>query len=359
MQRSRTARRRPQAGGSFGGEGSGSIAAMRTRMIFRLMMILAAATLLPLSSSAATRKSHSRNAAQASAAAQKPLFALHEVGKGVWAAISPDGSKAGANAGFVIGDDGVAVIDSFQNVDAARELLAAIRQRTKLPIRYLVNTHYHLDHMTGNGVFAAAGAAIVAQQNVRAWAHTENLKFFGPKITPAQRRSVESIVLPSVVFENGVDLYLGTRKLEVRHLPGHTGSDSIIVVPDADAVFAGDLLWYKHLPNLIDASTGPWIQTLETFSRDYPHATFIPGHGGIAQASYLPEFRGYLETLRAEIEGALKQGKSGDALIGAVEPELQAKYGSWGFFQYFIKPNILLTAEELQGKKRLPGGKMN
>jgi cyclase len=312
---------------------------MRIRMVLPLALILVSAASLP--------------------AAPMSLFTLHKVGDGVWAAISPDGSKAGANAGFVIGDHGVAVIDSFQNVDAARELLAEIRKHTSLPIRYLVNTHYHLDHMTGNGVFAAAGAVIVAQKNVRAWAHTENLKFFGPKITPAQRARVESIVLPSIVFDGGIDLYLGKRKLEVRHLPGHTGSDSIVVVPDANVVFTGDLLWYRHLPNLIDASTGPWIETLEKLSRDYPNHTFVPGHGGIAQAPYLPVFRGYLQTLRADVGRSLKQGKAGEALVAAVEPELKSSYGSWGFFSYFIKPNILLTAAELKGKKRLPGGKTN
>jgi cyclase len=292
-------------------------------------------------------------------AAEKPFFTMHKVGDGVWAAISPDGSKAGANAGFVIGDDGVAVIDSFQNVDAARELLAEIRRHTRLPIRYLVNTHYHLDHMTGNGVFMAAGAVIVAQKNVRLWAHTENLKFFGAKITPAQRARVESIALPSIVFTEGVDVYLGKRKLEVRHMLGHTGSDSIVVVPDANVVFAGDLLWTRHLPNLIDASTAPWIQTLGTLAAEYPTATFIPGHGDIARPAYLPVFRGYIETLRADVARGLKEGKSGEGLVAAVELELKPKYGSWGFFQYFIKPNILLTAAELEGKKRLPGGKTN
>lgn len=330
------------------------------RILSRIsLLVLAALTAIPLAAAGRGNASPRHVPRQTSSAAPAPLFDLHRVGIGVWAAISPDGSKAGSNAGFVIGQDGVAVIDSFQNVDAARELLAAIRQRTKLPIRYLVNTHYHLDHMTGNEVFAQAGAVILAHKNVRQWAHTENLKFFGAKITPQQRQWVESIALPTVVYEDGVDLYLGDRKLEVRHLLGHTGGDSIVAVPDAKVVFTGDLLWYKHLPNLIDASTAPWIETLNTLSRDFPNATFIPGHGGIAPAGFLPEFRGYLEALRADVQRGLNQGKSGDQLVAAVEPELKEKYGEWGFFPHFIGPNILQTAAELQGKKRLPGGKLN
>ncbi|MDE3135103.1 MAG: MBL fold metallo-hydrolase [Acidobacteriota bacterium] len=319
----------------------GSIAAMRSRTFLLVSLIaLVFASLLP-------------------AAEKPPLFALHEVGKGVWAAISPNGSKAGANAGFVIGDNGVAVIDSFQNVDAARELLAEIRQKTSLPIHYLVNTHYHLDHMTGNGVFAEAGALILANENVRAWAHTENLKFFGPHPTAADRARVDAIALPGVTYNNGIDIYLGNRQIIVRQMPGHTGSDSIVVVPDANVVFTGDLFWDAHLPNVIDASTKPWIETLNALAAKYPAATFVPGHGEVGHLKDLEAFRAYLLFLREHVAAGLKEGKSGDALVAALQPEFQREYGSWGFFKFFLKPNILLTAAELQGKKRLPGGKVD
>ncbi|HEV2387598.1 MAG TPA: MBL fold metallo-hydrolase [Candidatus Acidoferrales bacterium] len=298
-------------------------------------------------------------AAASLAAAGEPALALHQVGAGVWAAISPDGGTAGSNAGFVIGDDGVAVIDSFINPAAAQELLGEIRKRTNLPVRFVVNTHYHLDHMAGNGVFAGAGAVVLANENVREWAHTENLKFFGAGITAEQRAGVEGMVLPSVVYGQGADLYLGKRKLVVRHLLGHTGSDSIVVVPDANVVFTGDLLWTRHLPNLIDASTGPWIQTLRTLATDYPTATFVPGHGEVGGPADLTLFGGYLEALRQAVAAALAQGKFGDSLAAAVNAALAPKYGSWGFFQHFLKPNTLQTAAELQGTKRLPGGKTN
>jgi glyoxylase-like metal-dependent hydrolase (beta-lactamase superfamily II) len=290
---------------------------------------------------------------------QKPLFTLHKVGKGVWAAISPDRSKAGANTGFVIGQNGVAVIDSFENVDAARELLADIRKKTSLPILFLINTHYHIDHMTGNGVFAAVGATIVANRNVRAWARTENLKFFGPHPSAKDRAWVQSLVLPTVTYNNGIDLYLGRRELIVHHMPGHTGSDSIIVVPDAGVVFTGDLFWGHHLPNLIDASTEPWIRTLDTLIAKYPTATFVPGHGSIGRLQDVEAFRGYLIFLRESVALGLKQGKSGDALVAALRPSFVKHYGSWGFFDYFLKPDILYTAAELQGTKRLPGGRTN
>src|SRR5580704_9815481 len=87
-----------------------------------------------------------------------PDFQLQKVGNGIWAAIVNDQGLAGGNAGFVIGDDGVLVIDTFQDPRPAKALLGEIRKLTSLPIRFLVNTHYHLDHVNGNDVFAAAGA---------------------------------------------------------------------------------------------------------------------------------------------------------------------------------------------------------
>jgi cyclase len=104
-----------------------------------------------------------------SAAAGAPDFTLRKVSDGVWAVIASDGGKAFGNSGFVVGDNGVAVIDTFQDPEAARELLAEIRKITTLPIRFVVNTHYHIDHVNGNDVFAGAGATIVAHRNVRAW----------------------------------------------------------------------------------------------------------------------------------------------------------------------------------------------
>src|SRR5579864_3191010 len=137
-----------------------------------------------------------------SADAPKAFFTLHDLGAGVWAAVAVPGSGAGSNAGFVIGSDGVVVIDTFQSADAAAALLSAIRERTPLPIRFVVNTHYHLDHVAGNGVFHDAGGQIVAQRNVRAWERTENLKFFGPNPPADKKAWVESLVLPDRVYDD-------------------------------------------------------------------------------------------------------------------------------------------------------------
>jgi cyclase len=281
-------------------------------------------------------------------------FTLKPLGHNVWAAIDDAKGDAGANAGFVIGDDGVAVIDTFENPEAAKQMLAEIRKLTDLPVKFVVNTHYHIDHVAGNRVFQQAGAIVFAQRNVRSWIHTENLKFFGKNIKPEEKSMVEALGSPDAVYDYGVTLFLGSCKIEVRVFPGHTGGDSVVFVPDASVVFTGDLFWRNTLPNLIDATTATWLSSLDTIAASSPSAIYVPGHGDVGNAADVHAFRGYLDYLREQVAMAVKDGKSGEALVNAVLPQLTEKYGKWDFFKGFAKPDILNTAAELRGDKKIP-----
>jgi glyoxylase-like metal-dependent hydrolase (beta-lactamase superfamily II) len=287
------------------------------------------------------------------AAAEAPDFTLRKVGEGVWAAIASDTGKAFGNAGFVVGGNGVAVIDTFQDPEAAKELLGEIRKITKLPIRFVVNTHYHIDHVNGNDVFSGAGAIIVAHRNVRAWMRSENLKFWPDPIPAETKARVQSLTLPDLVYDDRIDLYLGTRRIEIRSYPGHTGGDSVVFVPDAHVAFCGDLLWKDHFPNLIDATTASWIGTLATL-QSHDSSTFVPGHGEVATAGDVSTFRQYLADLRAAVGRAQADGKSGNALVEAVLPGIRSKCGNWAFFDDYARDDIMQTAEELSGHKKVP-----
>src|SRR5215831_10511493 len=109
----------------------------------------------------------------------------------------------------LIGADGVAVVDTFENEKAARALLSEIRKLTPLPVKFVINTHYHLDHVAGNRVFQDAGAVVIAHRNVRDWIHTENLKFFGKNITPEQKAEVENLGLPNIDYDDALGIDLG------------------------------------------------------------------------------------------------------------------------------------------------------
>jgi glyoxylase-like metal-dependent hydrolase (beta-lactamase superfamily II) len=152
-----------------------------------------------------------------------------------------------------------------------------------------------------------------------------------------------------------VTLYLGgNRAVVLRALPGHTGGDTVAYDAESNVVFCGDLFWNHTLPNLIDASTKEWVETLDTLLKDYPSAVFVPGHGdNPGKAEDLRAFRDYLAFLREAIAKAQASGATGDAVVKAVLPQIKAKYGDWAFSEFAV-PDIQRTDEELRGVKRLP-----
>ena len=273
-------------------------------------------------------------------------------------------SNQAANTGFVIGDDGVVVIDTTATVDAdgnftpehGKQLLAEIRKVTNLPVKFVINTHYHFDHVAANALFADAGAIVLAHRNVRDWIHSENLRMFANDFRPRYKSFVDALRPPAATYDQAVDLFLGAREIRVRSFPGHTGSDSIVLIPDARVVFAGDLFWHNMLPNLIDASTNSWIATLETLATNAGYV-FVPGHGDLGTVQDVIAFREYLVTLQTLVSEARAQGKPGSSLTQTVVPALSGKYGQWEGFKYLAEPSVLQMDEELSGRKQIPQAK--
>jgi cyclase len=285
-----------------------------------------------------------------------PPFVLKTLAPGVYAAIDGPGHKAGSNAGFVIGDDGVVVIDAFFTPGAARALLAQIHALTPKPVRYLVNTHYHVDHTGGDAVFREAGAVIIAHRNVREWLHADNLHLLGERITPAQKALIESLPEPDLTTRTALTLWLGARRVDVVAYPGHTGGDLVVEVPDARTVFTGDLLWRRTSPNVIDGTLKAWIATDDAFL-SLPGAsglTFVPGHGEVANAADVAAFRDYLSDLLSLVAAARASGLQGEALTAAVLPKMKARFGDWDAFDYFAPRQIAFAEAELNGTKRIP-----
>ena len=288
--------------------------------------------------------------------AQGLPFVLKQVGPGVYAAIDGPEHKAGSNAGFIIGDDGVLVVDGFFNLDAARALVGEIHRLTPKPIRYVVNTHYHVDHTGGDQALRDAGAVIIAHRNVRGWVRTENVHLLGANITPAFRAQIAALPLPDVTTDKDLTVWLGGRKVIVRTVLGHTGGDLTIFVPDAKVLFTGDMLWRRIPPNLIDGSVSEWTAT----DADFEHmpgaaqTTFVPGHGDVANLNDVADFRAYLVDLRRLVADGRKRGLQGDALAAAVTPKLKALHPDWTISDRAAAFEVKYMDAELAGTKRRP-----
>jgi len=282
--------------------------------------------------------------------AQAP-FELQNLAPGVYAAID-QGGRAGANAGIVIGNRAVLVVDSLYREPASRALLEAVRKLTDLPIRYLVNTHHHIDHVAGNRLFAEAGATVLAQRNVAAWIQGENQRLLGgDSASPEQREQLAKLLQPQLSFNDRMNLDLGGRRVELQHRLGHTGGDTVVWVPDAQVMFLGDLLWRRSIPNLIDANLVQWRATLETLGVMGEATRFVPGHGGVANLQDLREFAGYLDALDQAVADA--QGPEETRSATALEA-LKARYAAWAYFKGLAAANVRDALAEREGRKRVP-----
>ena len=307
-------------------------------------------------------------------------FQLVKVADGVYAAIAKPGGLASGNAGFVIGDDGVLIFDTFFTPAAIEELIGEIQSLTKLPIKYAVNSHYHLDHTGGNQVLVARGVPIIAHDNVMIWQTTKNRRFL-PAPEELQKRKADAakqlaeipedqkdkraqlerqirrldammaikLTNPTKTFGAGtMRLKLGKREVILATLPGHTGGDVFAYVPDANVVFTGDLGWSKTLPNLVDATVNDWIPTLDKILGQYSNAKYIPGHGNVADAADIRDFRDYLADLRARVTKGLADGLTVDQ--AREQLKLPEKYQGLAF-QNFAAPNVEDMYKELKGTK--------
>ena len=293
----------------------------------------------------------------AASAQTAPLpFTLKQLGPGVYAAIDGPEHEAGSNAGFVIGDDGVLVIDAFFTTDAARALVGEIRRLTPKPIRYVVNTHYHADHTGGDQVLRDAGAIIIAHKNVRGWVRTNNIALFGDRITPELKSRIEALPLPDLVTDKDLTVWLGARKVVVRTVLGHTGGDLTIFVPDAHVLFAGDTLWRKIPPNLIDGSVKEWAATDADFLA-MPGAaqiSFVPGHGDVGNVKDVEEFRGYLLDVQRLVAQGRAAGLKDDVLVQSVGPKLRALHPDWTISDRAAAAEVKYMGQELAGTKTRP-----
>ena len=296
-------------------------------------------------------------AVSGSASAQASLpFILKELGPGIYAAIDGPEHKSGSNAGFVIGDDGVLVVDSFFNQDAARALVGEIRRLTSKPIRYVVNTHYHADHTGGDQVLRDAGAVIIAHRNVRGWIRTNNINLFGDRITPELKSRIEALPLPDVTTDKDLIVWLGSRKVVVRTVLGHTGGDLTILVPDSHVLFCGDMLWRKIPPNLIDGSAKEWTATDADFISmpDAADVRYVPGHGDVANLADVKDFRSYLLDLQRLVVEGRKSGLRDDSLVQAVIPKLKALHPDYTISDRAGAAEVRYMDQELAGTKRRP-----
>lgn len=311
-------------------------------------------------------------------------FDVVRVSESVFAVRGKLNSGIPTNTAVIVGDDGVAVVDTHQRPSFDAEIISLVGQITDLPIRYLINTHWHQDHTLGNQVYEGR-ATIVGHINTR----RDILSRVVPNIElqrevlPGQlevaRRTLEerraegaseeslaqlklqteldseyleelaliNVVPPTEVFAESYALDISAQPIELRYVgPGHTHGDIVVFLPEERTLIFGDLLSpgqpFMRRGDAVPSQWGPTLSKLATLAWDH----VVPGHGWIDRPRDRVDILvSYLGDLTGRVQAAIDAGVGVDEITSAVSLDEYESY--FPYFSYSVGENILRTYEEL------------
>lgn len=254
------------------------------------------------------------------------------------------GNAFSANAGIIIGQDAVLVVDTLTSAGEAEIFFEDIQKITNKPVRYVVNTHYHLDHSLGNSFFADKGALIISHAKCR-----DAIIVGGEKILedpamfglPPDFWAKTRIAAPDMAFEREMSVDLGDLTVKLIHsgLKSHSAGSIIVHVPDQDVIFTGDILFTDFHPYLGEGDLPGWEKNLNLIrAMNVKH--IIPGHGPLSSNKDIEDMKTYLtifdkkakelsvkekdiEKLASEMLKVLPKRSNGDFIV---QMNLKARY---------------------------------
>jgi glyoxylase-like metal-dependent hydrolase (beta-lactamase superfamily II) len=252
---------------------------------------------------------------------------LHEIGRGLYGYLQPDGSWGWSNAGLVVDGDQSLLVDTLFDLRLTREMLAAMRgaePRATSRIGTLVNTHANGDHCYGNAL--VAGAEIVASTRT-----AEEMKHLPPAVLGGLVKSlagddgalgrfvrrafgpfafdeVGDVALPTRTFDGALALRVGDRAVALHEVgPAHTRGDVIVHVPDAGVVFTGDILFVEGTPIVWEGPVSNWIAACDRIAA-LGASVIVPGHGPITDRRGAEAVKAYLEHVSREARSRFDAG---------------------------------------------------
>lgn len=346
-------------------------------------------------------------AAAASSNARDPYsnsFDVQKVAEGVYAVIRnyPAGLMVDGNSAFIVNDEDVVVVDA---PEASRDMLAALRKITSKPVRYVVNTHWHDDHITGNHVYREAfpGVSFIGHRSLRDYLPTTGLKnrkemiegapkfaaqekqmvaknksFMGGELTEEERAGMASdprlvdrymaevpgaeIILPDIAVDDRLTLYRGKRTIEILHLPGHTAGDLVVNLPAEHIAITGDLV-VSPIPLIGDPQShiADWAASLKAL-RALHASAYVPGHGPVLRDdSYLALMEELMTFVATKVGEAVSRGETLEQARKDVDlKDLRrrfagdSKWKGFIFDNYVTGPSIDAAFHEVSPRKGAP-----
>ncbi|WP_428607027.1 MBL fold metallo-hydrolase [Sedimenticola sp.] len=258
------------------------------------------------------------------------------------------------NTGIIIGDDGVMVIDTQATPDMAQDVIRRIREVTDKPIKYVVLSHYHAVRVMGASAYHADH--IISSQATYDLIVERGQFDFDSEVGRFPRlfqgvESVPGLTWPTLTFETSMTLWMGKRRVELKHIGrGHTKGDIVVWLPDEKVLFSGDLVEFGATPYTGDAYLTDWPQTLANV-RALGAEKLVPGRG---DALTTPE------TVEAAISGtqdfltqmfeSVKKGRAEGKVLNEIYTEtykvLQPQFGNWVIFDHCLPFDITRAFDE-------------
>jgi len=287
-------------------------------------------------------------------------FDIKKVADGVYAAVAAPAYKVNCNTAIIENDDGVMIVDTHSKPSAARVIVEKLRDITRKPVRYVVNTHFHWDHWHGNEVYPATypDAEIVTNQITREAMVMKGLKRIQDHVrqvpgeiaklkadlqaaSPSQRTKLEADLrlaeayltevtalkpaLPTIAFEQTMKLYRRDREIHLLHLGrAHTAGDVFVYLPREKVVITGDAM-IGWTPFMGDGYPEEWAGTLDRLAQlDFTH--IIMGHGNVTGREWLGTFRSYVHDMVEAVRQEAATGATLDEVKQPVTAKLAPRY---------------------------------
>ncbi|MBM3898180.1 MAG: MBL fold metallo-hydrolase [Thaumarchaeota archaeon] len=216
----------------------------------------------------------------------------------------------GANQTFIVTHDGVILIDTGFTNKISYSLLKEIKKRTYKPVKLVINTHDHSDHVFGNSVFEAT---ILAHENCKTriiGRGEERIKAYR-RLGRKLKEDLDgiSIAPPQRTYKEGFVEYFGEKTLKIIHPKkgAHTDGDTMVLLPDDKVLISGDVLSVNYHPNIEDANLPAWLNRLEEI-KGMRIDQIVPGHGTISSKEHVGTFASYLRKFDTEVRKRVKEG---------------------------------------------------
>ena len=244
---------------------------------------------------------------------------------------------SGGNIAATVGEDGVAIVDT-QFAPLAQKIHAALAQLSPKPVKFVLNTHWHFDHVGGNAAFADTATLIAHENNRKRMQAGDTI--LGMKVEPAVPAA-----LPVVTFEQGLSLWWNGEEIRAIHTtPGHTDGDAVIWFTKSNVVHFGDDFVTYGFP-FVDVRSGGsvtgLVKAIDSILPQIPKdAKIIPGHGEVSTVDDVRKFRAALDEMVGVVRKGLKAGKSVEQLQ---KDHALAAWESWGGKNKFVSPEDFIA----------------